>query len=97
MAQGQIITIDREMQKELSERMKPALKRHIDQNFKTNPTKLNGSYQQEKKRQEFIGETLSRITPTSSLIYLATNLAQTGKIKKDTYFQTGMRYYSQLR
>ncbi len=95
MVQGQIITIDREVQKELNERMKPAEEAYRSK-LQSESDKIERSYQQEKKRQELIGEALSRITPTSSLIYLATNLAQTGKIRKDNYFQTGMRYYSQL-
>ena len=50
-----------------------------------------------KKHQEQVGETLSRITPTSSLTYLATNLTQTGKRKRNTYFQAGERYYDALQ
>ena len=66
------------------------------QKFQEQVDKIEREYQREKKRQESVGETLSRITPTSSLIYLAMNLAETGKIKRDTYFQTGTRYYAQL-
>ena len=66
------------------------------QKFQEQVNKIEREYQREKKRQESVGETLSRITPTSSLIYVAMNLAETGKIKRDTYFQTGTRYYAQL-
>jgi ABC-2 type transport system permease protein len=66
------------------------------QKFQEQVNKVERGYQREKKRQESVGETLSRITPTSSLIYVAMNLAETGKIKRDTYFQTGTRYYAQL-
>ena len=66
------------------------------QKFQEQVDKVEREYQREKKRQESVGETLSRIAPTSSLIYLAMNLAETGKIKRDTYFQTGTRYYAQL-
>ena len=66
------------------------------QKFQEQVNKVERSYQREKKRQESVGETLSRITPTSSLIYLTMNLAETGKIKRNTYFQTGTRYYNQL-
>ena len=66
------------------------------QKFQEQVGKVEREYQREKKRQESVGETLSRITPTSSLIYLAMNLAETGKIKRNTYFQTGTRYYNQL-
>ena len=77
-----------------------ALRTPIDaeyrQKFQEQVDKLERDYQREKKRQESVGENLSRITPTSSLIYLAMNLAETGKIKRNTYFQTGTRYYSLL-
>ena len=66
------------------------------QKFREQVDKIEREYQREKKRQESVGETLSRITPTSSLIYLVMNLAETGKLKRDLYFQTGTRYYSQL-
>ena len=58
--------------------------------------KLDLNYQRETARQEQIGETLSRISPTSSLIYLITNLTQTGKAKRSSYFQTADRYYDTL-
>ena len=77
-----------------------ALRTPIDaeyrQKFQAQADKVEREYQREKKRQESVGENLSRITPTSSLIYLAMNLAQTGKIKRDTYFQMGTRYYTLL-
>ena len=66
------------------------------QKFQEQVNKIEREYQREKKRQESVGETLSRITPTASLIYLTMNLAETGKIKRNTYFQTGARYYIQL-
>ncbi len=66
------------------------------QKFQEQVNKIEREYQREKKRQESVGETLSRITPTASLIYLTMNLAETGKIKRNTYFQTGARYYTQL-
>ena len=66
------------------------------QKFQEQVNKVEREYQREKKRQESVGETLSRITPTSSLIYLAMNLAETGEIKRNTYFQAGTRYYVQL-
>ena len=66
------------------------------QKFQEQVNIIERGYQRETKRQESVGETLSRITPTSSLIYLAMNLAETGKIKRDAYFQTGARYYTLL-
>ena len=93
--QGRRITITGDMQKEIKERMKP-IEETYRLKLQNESDKIDRGYQREKKRQEFIGETLSRITPTSSLIYLATNLAQTGKMKKNNYFQAGERYHSQL-
>ena len=66
------------------------------QKFQEQVGEIERAYQREKKRQESVGETLSRITPTASLIYVAMNLTETGKIKRDTYFETGTRYYNQL-
>ncbi|MCE2412698.1 ABC transporter permease subunit [Candidatus Poribacteria bacterium] len=64
--------------------------------FENQANKIDRAYQREKARQESMGETLSRITPTSSLTFLVMNLTQTGKLKRDTYFQTGDSYYAQL-
>ena len=64
--------------------------------FQDQADKIDRDYQREKARQEQVGETLSRIAPTASLTYIAINLTQTGKLKRDRYFQTGERYYSQL-
>ena len=64
--------------------------------FQNQAGKIDRDYQREKERQEQVGEMLSRIAPTSSLTYFAMNLTQTGKLKRDTYFQTGERYYDQL-
>ena len=64
--------------------------------FQNRANKLDRDYKRETERQEQLGETLSRITPTSSLIYLATNLTQTGKGTRSTYFQVGDRYYDML-
>ena len=58
--------------------------------------KLDRRYQQERKRQDEIGINFSRITPTSSFIFLATDATQTGQVKRNTYFQTGNRYYEML-
>ena len=64
--------------------------------FQNEANKIDRKYQRKQKRQEQFGETFSRLTPTSSLIYLAMNLTQTGKVKRNTYFQTGHQYYAQL-
>lgn len=65
-------------------------------NFEDQVDKIDREYQRQKNRQEQIGEVLSRLTPTASLTYFAMNLTQTGKLKRDAYFQTGERYYNQL-
>ena len=81
--------------KKLDERMKP-LEEEYRSKFQDHAHKLDRDYNRETRRQEQVGETLSRITPTSSLIYLATNLAQTGKAKRNKYLQAGERYYDML-
>lgn len=72
----------------LEEEYRERLQKHADQ--------VDRRYQREKARQESLGETLSRVTPTSSLIYLVTNLTQTGKLKRSDYFQASERYYDRL-
>ena len=64
--------------------------------FQNHSNKLERDHTRETKRQEQIGEVLSRMTPTSSLIYLATNLTQTGKRKRSDYLQAGDRYWNRL-
>ena len=66
------------------------------QKFKESADEIDRRYKRDKARQESVGEMLSRITPTSSLIYLTTNLTQTGKTKRNNYFQAGNRYYDAL-
>ena len=80
---------------QVDERMKP-LEEEYRQKFQEQADKLDRDYKRETARQEQVGETLSRITPTSSLIYLATNLTQTGKRKMNNYYQAGERYYDML-
>ena len=72
------------------------LEEEFRQKFKDSADEIDRRYKRDKARQEGVGETLSRITPTSSLIYLATNLTQTGKRKRNNYFQAGDRYYDAL-
>ena len=79
----------------VDERMKP-FEEEYRLKFQDYANKLDRDYKRETERQEQVGETLSRITPTSSLIYLATNLTQTGKRKRNNYFQAGERYYNEL-
>ena len=84
-----------EVANKIDERMKP-FEAEYRQKFQDHANKLDRDYERETERQEQVGETLSRITPTSSLIYLATNLTQTGKRKRHNYFQAGERYYNEL-
>lgn len=92
---GNSFNLDKETVKKVAELRKP-VDTEYRQKFQDQVEKVDREYQREKQQQESVGETFSRITPTSSLIYLAMNLAQTGKIKRNTYFQTGTRYYAQL-
>ena len=87
--------ISGEVSRKILERMKP-LEAEYRLRFHNQANKLDRDYKRETERQEQLGETLSRITPTSSLIYIATNLTQTGKTTRNTYFQTGDRYYEML-
>ena len=84
-----------EVLNQVDERMKP-FEEEYRLKFQEHATKLDRDYKRETARQEQVGETLSRITPTSSLIYLATNLTQTGKRKMNDYYQAGERYYEML-
>ena len=86
---------DPETQKRLDKLREP-IEEQFRVEFQNQAGKIDRDYQREKDRQEQVGETLSRIAPTSSLTYFAMNLTQTGKLKRDTYFQTGKRYYDQL-
>ena len=86
---------DPETQKRL-DKLRGPIEEQFRLEFQNQAGKIDRDYQREKKRQEQVGEMLSRIAPTSSLTYFAMNLTQTGKLKRDTYFQTGERYYDQL-
>ena len=84
---GGISDVDKEVQ---------PVEEEFRQKFKESADEIDRRYKRDKARQESVGEMLSRITPTSSLIYLTTNLTQTGKTKRDNYFQAGHRYYDAL-
>ena len=77
-------------------KLKKPINEQFRQEFQNQTDKIDRDYRREKARQEYVGETLSRIAPTASLTYIAMNLTQTGKLKRDGYFQTGERYYGQL-
>ncbi len=82
--------------KEKMDELRAPLEEEYRQKFQDQVGKIDREYQRQQNRQERMGEMFSRITPTSSLIYLAMNLSQTGKLKRNTYFDTGNRYYDQL-
>ena len=88
-------TISGQTLNKVDEQMKP-LEEEYRLKFQDHADKLDRDYKRETTRQEQMGEMLSRITPTSSFIYLATTLTQTGKHKRNNYFQAGERYYSKL-
>ena len=92
---GANVTLDSKTQGRLAELRKP-IDEEFRQAFQNRTDKIDRDYQREKDRQEQVGETLSRIAPTSSLTYSAMNLTQTGKLKRELYFQTGEKYYNQL-
>ena len=92
---GTSFSLDKETAKKLAEIRAP-IDTEYRQRFQSQIEEVDREYMREKERQAWVGETLSRITPTSSVTYLAMNLTKTGKIKRDTYFQTGNRYYVQL-
>ena len=84
-----------EIAEKIEERMKP-LEEEQRSKFQDQSNELDRNYQRETEQQEQMGETLSRISPTSSLIYLATNLTQTGKGTRSNYSQAGDRYHDML-
>ena len=86
---------DPAMQKKMDD-IKGPIEEEFRLTFQNQSDKIDRDYQREKNRQEQIGEMLSRIAPTSSLTYSAMNLTQTGKLKREVYFQTGKRYYNHL-
>ena len=87
--------ISGDVSRKILERMKP-LEAEYKLQFQNRANELDRDYKREIERQEQLGETLSRLTPTSSLIYIATSLTETGKTTRNTYFQTGDRYYDAL-
>ena len=90
-----VVMIGGKNAEKIAEHMGP-LEEEYRLKFQNHSDKLERDYKRETKRQEQIGETLSRMTPTSSLIYLATNLTQTGKGKRSDYLQAGDRYWDRL-
>ena len=94
--EGVMIRSDDPAIQERIDKFKKPINEQFRVEFQNQADRIDRDYQREKDRQEQIGEMLSRIAPTSSLIYSAINLTQTGKLKRDTYFQIGERYYDQL-
>ena len=92
---GASVALTPETQEKL-DKLRGPIEEEFRQKFQNQANQIDMEYRREKERQEQVGETFSRITPTSSLIYLVMNLTQTGKLKRNIYFQTGDRYYAQL-
>ena len=90
-----VFTIGPEYIKKMNEKMAP-LEEAARLKYRDLAAELDRRYQRERKYQDTIGVNFSRITPTASFIFLATDATQTGQAKKDTYFKTGTRYYETL-
>ena len=88
-------TIGPEHTEKMNEKMAP-LEEEARLKYRDLAAQLDRRYQRERKHQDTIGINFSRITPTASFIFLATDTTQTGQAKKNTYFQTGTRYYETL-
>ena len=88
-------TIGPEQHKKMNEKMAP-LEEEARLKYRDLAVQLDRGYERERKHQDTIGVNFSRITPTASFIFLATDATQTGQAKKNTYFQTGTRYYEKL-
>ncbi len=92
--------VDLTLSDQTTQRSLDALRKPIEEEFRMNfqnqSAKIDREYQREKDRQERVGEMLSRVSPISSLTYIAIDLMQTGKLKRDRYFQNGERYHEQL-
>ena len=90
-----IFSIGPEHTEKMNEKMAP-LEEEARLKYRDLAARLDRRYQRERKHQDTIGVNFSRITPTASFIFLATDATQTGRVKKNTYFQTGTRYYETL-
>ena len=90
-----VFSIGPEHYEKMNEKMAP-LEEEARLKYRNLAAQLDRRYQQERKYQDTIGVNFSRITPTASFIFLATDATQTGQMKKNTYFQTGTRYYETL-
>ena len=92
---GAIAVFDSAHMDRVNEEMAP-LEEEARLKYRDLAAQLDRRYQRERKRQDTIGINFSRITPTASFIFLATDTTQTGQTKKNNYFQTGTRYYETL-
>ena len=90
-----VFTMGPEHMEKMNEKMAP-LEEEARVKYRDLATQLDRRYERERKHQDTIGVNFSRITPTASFIFLATDATQTGQAKKNAYFQTGTRYYETL-
>ncbi len=92
---GSTVAFGPEHMKRVDEKMAP-LEEEARLKYRDLAAQLDRRYQRERKYQDTIGVNFSRITPTTSFIFFATDATQTGQAKKNIYFQTGTRYYETL-
>ena len=81
MQESTVIGIDSKHFDKVNEKMIP-LEEEARLKYRDLATQLDRRYQQERKHQDEIGINFSRITPTASFIFLATDTTQTGQTKK---------------
>ena len=93
--QSGVVAIMGKLADEINKKTAP-LEEEARLKYRVLAAELDRQYQRQTRHQEDIGMNLSRSSPTSSFIYLATDFTQTGKVKRDTYFQTGTHYYDVL-
>ena len=77
---GGISEVDKEVQ---------PVEEEFRQKFKESADEIDRRYKRDKARQESVGEMLSRITPTSSLIYLTNKFNPDRKNKKRQLLSSG--------
>ena len=72
----------------MNEKMAP-LEEEARLKYQALATQLDRRYERERKHQDTIGVNFSRITPTASFIFLATDATQTGQAKKKHLLPNG--------
>ena len=83
-----VFTMGQEQVEKMNEKMAP-LEEEARVKYRDLATQLDRRYQRERKHQDTIGVNFSRITPTASFIFLATDATQTGQAKKKCLLPNG--------